>query len=86
MTLRQRRSKAKVKRATHKQDRVTGMATALAATGEAIVRRAAILATSLDANPEVRKIILARIVKAAEKAPVALLHQMAQTLEMIATE
>lgn len=52
----------------------------------AITQARTILATALDGNPEIRKAVVARIVKAAEKAPVALLHQMAQTLEMIATE
>lgn len=76
MTERQRRSKAKVKRARHKQERVSGLASAMSAVK--------MLATRLDGNPEIRKGVIARIVKAAEKAPVALLHQMAQTLEMIA--
>lgn len=47
-----------------------------------IVRRAKALATKLDGNAEMRAAITARIVKAAEKAPVVLLHQVAMMLEM----
>lgn len=40
------------------------------------------LATALDGNPEVRNKIIERLNKAMEKAPIALLHQIAQFLEM----
>jgi hypothetical protein len=40
------------------------------------------LATPLDSNEAVRAALIARIVKAAATAPVALLHTVAQGLEM----
>lgn len=81
-TLRQRRSKAKIKRATHKRDRVEGAAEAIVASAGPMLARANALMTKLDGNPEIRKQLIARLVKIAEKAPVVALHQVCQVLEM----
>lgn len=50
--------------------------------GETVLGSARALMTKLDGDPKVRAGVLARIVKAAEKSPVVLLHQVAIMLEM----
>lgn len=39
------------------------------------------LATLLDNDPNIRQALIARLTKAAEKAPVVILHQIAMMLE-----
>lgn len=44
------------------------------------------LTGALDRNPEIRAALVARIVKAAEKVPVVMLHQIAMMLDMAADQ
>lgn len=44
------------------------------------------LSSLLDGDPEIRRQLIVRITKAAEKAPVIVLHQTALALEMAAME
>lgn len=40
------------------------------------------LTSALDGNPEIRKALITRLTKAAETAPVVILHQICMMLEM----
>lgn len=46
------------------------------------IKRAALRIAALDNNPAIRAALIARIIKAAEKAPVIALHQIALVLEL----
>lgn len=50
------------------------------------MKRAALSIAALDSNPEIRAALIARIVKIAATAPVIMLHQVAQVLELASTE
>lgn len=43
-------------------------------------------ATKLDGDPKVREAVIARLMVAAQKAPLAILHQVAQALEILGEE
>lgn len=47
-----------------------------------IVKTVNAFQSALDGNPVIRKALIARIVKAADKAPVVILHQIALMLEI----